>query len=215
MKLYVKGARGSYTSTLFEPKAAKGSTKLKYSVSAIIEPETMAFAGDAHPDSALGQSKGYKWMPFKQAAGIAITDAATGRWKDKAGEVLALLKAQNRILLRDGAEKSTTPGYAGNMFFNASNEVRPQVRNKNGSPLEAKDGVIYSGAYIDLAVDVWAQDNEHGKRINASLLSVVFDKDGERLAGSTQATDDDYAAIPEKAQAQAAATGGGAGSLFS
>jgi hypothetical protein len=45
-------------------------------------------------------------------------------------------------------------------------------------------------------VEVWAQDNQHGKRINASLLGVQFVRDGEKLAGGSTATADDFEAIP-------------------
>jgi hypothetical protein len=214
MKLYLQKARGSFTASLFEPKQVNNQGKAKYSVASIITPETRAFAGDANPDSPAGQAKGYKWGDVKTEMSKAIMDAANGKWGAKALDQVTQLKAQNRLPLHDGAEKATTPGYAGNLYMNSGNELRPHVRNRNGSTLEAKDGVIYPGCYIDVVVDIWAQDNIHGKRVNASLLSVTFNSDGERLAGGATSTDDDYAAIPQETQAAAAATGAGAGSLF-
>lgn len=230
MKLYIQKARGSFTNSLFEAKQVNGQGKAKFSVASIITPETRAFAGDANPDSPAGQAKGYKWGDVKTEASKAIAEVAQAKWGEAQVDgvgadgkpakvpafmaILQQLKATNRLPLHDGAEKASTPGYAGNLFMNSSNEIRPAVRNRNGAQLEAKDGVIYSGCYIDVVVDIWAQDNQFGKRVNASLLAVTFNSDGERLAGGATAADDDYAAIPQETQAAAAATGAGAGSLF-
>lgn len=232
MKLYLKNARASFAQSLFEARPPKdGKGKAKYGLTGILEKTTLAFAGDANPDGPAGQARGYKFGDVKQEMSKAIIDVAKAKWGEAATEtvdaagnkvmapaymvVIQLLKAQNRLPIHDGAEKANYPGYLGNFYTNASNEIRPVIRHKNGSQLEAKDGVIYSGCYVDMVLDVWAQDNQFGRRVNASLLAVTFAGDGERLAGGASATDDDYAAIPQEAQAKAAASGGGAASLFS
>lgn len=217
MKFYIKGARLSYTKTLFTAERAKGQTDgtPKFSVACIIEPGTLGFAGDANPESPSGQAKGYKYGDFKNELSKAIVEAANGKWGAKAMEVLGQLKAQNRLPLHDGAEKGSTPGYAGNFYLNASNEIRPQVRHKNGAQLQQSDGVIYSGCYADVVVDIWAMDNQWGKRVNASLLGVVFDRDGEKLAGGSTASEDDFAPPAKSEVAAAAASGSGAAGLFS
>ena len=214
MKLYVKNARLSFTQSLFEAQAGPQGGKVKFSVAVIVEPSSLGYAGEANPDSAAGKAAGLKYGPFLEAASKAITDAAGKKWGPKSGEVVQSMKAQNRLFLHDGAEKESIPGYAGNKFFNANNEIRPVIRHKNGAQLDAKDGVIYAGCYADVVVDVWPQDNQFGKRINASLLSVTFSHDGERLAGGSTASADDYAEIPAEQQAAAVATGQGAASLF-
>jgi hypothetical protein len=230
--LYIKGARASFVQSLFEARPPKdGKGKAKYGLTGILEKTTLAFAGDANPEGPAGQAKGYKFGEVKTETSKAIIEVAKAKWGEAATEtvdatgnkvmapaymvVLQLLKAQNRLPLHDGAEKANYPGYLGNLYMNGNNEIRPVVRNKNGAQIEAKDGIIYSGCYVDMVVDIWAQDNAHGRRVNASLLAVTFAGEGERLAGGASATDDDYAAIPQEAQAKAAATGGGAASLFS
>ena len=40
---------------------------------------------------------------------------------------------------------------------------------------------------MNAIVELWAQDNNYGKRINASLAGVQFAKDGEAFAGGTVA----------------------------
>ena len=219
MKLYLKGARLNYVLSLFTAQIAKGSTKAKFSISAIIESTTQAFAGEAKPDSATGKAAGYKWGDPKEEFSKAIVAVATEKWGPKAMEVIGQLKAQDRLCLHDGAKKGATPGYAGNLYVNASNDIAPGVKHKQtGAQLTGTSGVIYSGCYGDVVLDVWAQDPksnpEWGKRVNASLLAVEFSHDGERLAGGAVASEDDYAAIPEGAQKEAAKSGDGAASIF-
>jgi hypothetical protein len=72
--------------------------------------------------------------------------------------------------------------------------VRPTVINRDRTPLTAADGVIYSGCHGNVQVEVWAQDNSYGKRINAQLLGVQFTRDGDSFGGGTQpAKPDDFA----------------------
>ncbi len=69
------------------------------------------------------------------------------------------------------------------MFVSCANSARPVVCNRDRSPLTKADGKPYGGAYVNLKVDVWAQDNNYGKRINAKLLVVQFVADGEAFGG--------------------------------
>ena len=147
----------------------------------------------------------------------AITEAATAKWAAKAGEVLKGLAAGDRICLHDGDSKSEYEGYAGNLFVNASNKIRPLVVGggpDGRAPLVASDGKPYSGCYVNMIVEFWAQDNQFGKRVNASLLGVQFLRDGERLAGGGVAAADDFEPLPQAGVEKAATTGAGAASLF-
>lgn len=217
MKLYVKGARLAWDKSLFEAKAGEPTKenpnpKPKYKGTFIVEPTTLAFAGDANPESPVGLSKGYKYGDFKAALSLAITTVAQEKLGANWQAYLAALKAQNRLILHDGAEKALKPGYAGNHYFNASADLRPVLQMKNRTPIQASDGVLYPGCYVDTVIDVWAF--EQRKSVNASLLVVTFDRDGERLAGGATASEDDYAAIPAEAAAAVVATGKGAAALF-
>jgi len=219
MKMYLKGARLNYVQSLFTAQAAKGSTKAKFSISSIIEPTTKAYFGEMNPESVGGKAAGLQWGDPKAEFSKGIVAVATATWGAKAMEVLQQLKAQNRLCLHDGAEKAATPGYAGNLYVNASSDIAPHVRHKQtGAQLTGTSGVIYSGCYGDVILDVWAQDPkanpEWGKRVNAALLGVAFSHDGERLAGGAVASEDDYAAIPEGAQKEAVKSGDGAASIF-
>lgn len=230
MKLYLKGARLAFTPSLFEAKQIQqpGGTlsKPKFSCVAIIEPTTLGFVGEANPDSPAGKTAGLQWKKPTVAFSEAIISVAKAKWGEaptadgKGGTqpnymvMVGQLKAQNKLPLHDGGEKATVPGFAGNFYCNASSDMRPVVRNRNGAALNGSEGVVYPGCYGDVVVDVWAQSNQHGKRVNSTLMSVTFSHDGERLAGGATASQDDYAAVDEVAQEKATTTGAGAASLF-
>ena len=175
---------------LFEPKAVNGQGEPKFSASFLFPRN--------HPQ--VGE------------IAKAVQEAATAKWGEKAPAMLQQLKAADKLPVHDGDAKSDYDGYAGNLFINASNKVRPLVIDGNRAPLTAADGKPYSGCYVNAIVAIWAQDNQFGKRVNASLLGVQFVRDGERLAGGAVAAADDFEPIPEAAAP--AAEKSGAAALF-
>lgn len=217
MKFYVKGARLAYAQSLFEAKAGKPTPdnpnpKPKYQGTFIVTPATLAFAGDANPEGAAGIAKGYKYGDFKQALTQAILSVAQEKLGPQWQAILAQLKAQNRLILHDGAEKALKPGYAGNHYFNASSDLAPDVCLKNRTKIKPTDGILYPGCFVDGVFDVWAFPQRQS--VNIALLAVTFSHDGERIAGGATASEDDYAAVPAEATQKAVATGQGAAALF-
>jgi hypothetical protein len=192
-RVRLNDVRFNFTNSLFTAQKSKDSAsgKEKFSVVAIF--------GRDHPQ--LAEIK------------AGMVEAANAKWGAKAPEVLKELNAGGRLCLHDGDAKASHPGYAGNYFINASNELRPLVIGPNRENLVAADGKPYSGSYGNIILEFWAQDNQFGKRVNASLLGVQHVKDGERLSGGGVAAADDFDAIPQPA-AQAAASGTGAAALF-
>lgn len=102
----------------------------------------------------------------------------------------AKLKA-DKICLKDGDDIDYA-GYAGHMSIKASNNKRPLVLDRDRSPLSEDDNRIYAGCYVNAVIELWAQDNQYGKRINANLLGVQFFKDGEPFADGVSASADDF-----------------------
>ena len=190
-KVRIEGVRLTFPQ-LFEAKAVNGQGEPKFSAAFLIPKD----------HKQLGDIK------------AAIVAAATEKWAAKATDTVKQLQAADKLCLHDGDGKSDYDGYAGNYFINASNKIRPLVIGPAREPLVASDGKPYSGCYVTAIIEVWAQDNQFGKRVNASLLGVQFVKDGERLAGGGVAAADDFEEIPAAAATVAAATGGGAKSLF-
>lgn len=115
------------------------------------------------------------------------------------GKIDALLKEKlkgvklkaDKICLKDGDDIDYA-GYAGNMSIKASSAKRPLVLGRDRSPLTEEDGKIYAGCYVNAIIELWAQNNTYGKRINANLLGVQFIKDGEPFADGVSASVNDF-----------------------
>lgn len=84
----------------------------------------------------------------------------------------------DKIALKDGDE-SGRPEFEGKMTIKASTKRRPLVINRDKSPITADDNIVYAGCYVHAIISLWAQNNQWGKRINASLDGVQFARDGE------------------------------------
>lgn len=103
----------------------------------------------------------------------AIEEAKEAKWGDNPPKLKS-----NKLCLRDGNDESWE-GYEDMMYVSASNSRRPTCVDRRGKPTTEEDGLLYSGCYVNGIVRVWAQDNEHGKRVNASLEGVQFVKHGD------------------------------------
>lgn len=125
----------------------------------------------------------------------ACKKVAQARWGTKAETVLSQLKAADRLPVHDGALKTGSAGYAGNLYVNANNKAMPRILDRDRTVLTQADGKPYSGCYVNALIDVWTQDNKFGKRINAGLAGVQFLRDGERLAGGSIASIDEFEEI--------------------
>ncbi|OOS22743.1 ssDNA-binding protein [Moraxella lincolnii] len=132
----------------------------------------------------------------------AINEVAKAKWGIKADSIVKQLKSGNKICFIDGDAKAEYEGFEGNMALSATNRQRPTVFNKDRSPLTEADGVVYAGCYVNAIVEIWAQDNQWGKRINASLKGVQFYANGDAFAGGGVASEDDFDDISEGAEAE-------------
>lgn len=198
LQVRLENVRLLYAAALFTPqKGPNGEGEAKYSA-------TFGFA-PTHPAAA--------------AVKAALKAAAEQKWGAKAGEIFVMLKAGDKICLHDGDAKADKDGYKGNLYVSASNKLKPLVVDNKPAPgqtsvriIEANEGRVYSGCYVNATIELWAQDNKFGKRINASLMGVQFLRDGQRLSGGGVASVEDYAPIPEAADEKPAGApqGGGA-----
>lgn len=105
--------------------------------------------------------------------------------------------ASDKICLKDGDEIDYE-GYDGCMSIKASNNKRPLVIDNDKTPLSEDDNRVYAGCYVNAVIELWAQNNNYGKRINANLLGVQFYKDGEPFGdGGVSASVDDFDAFED------------------
>ena len=113
------------------------------------------------------------------------------------------LKA-DKIFLKDGDGEGEAEEVEGCYFLAASNSKRPQtIRSEGGSnvPVTEDDAnemdILYSGCYVDGVIRVWYQDNQWGKRINASLEVTRHRKSGEKFGAGNVNADDVLDDLPE------------------
>lgn len=125
----------------------------------------------------------------------AIKKEAVGKWQDKAPAILKTLRAKDRLCLHDGDqnlndEGEAEEGYSDMWFVSCSQSdlaKPPQIFSQSGRKVtidnrpsfSEDDAVPYSGCYGRLLIEVWAQDNKWGKRVNARFLAASFSEHGE------------------------------------
>lgn len=138
-----------------------------------------------------------------------MLEVAKEKWKDDGPAVLAMLKEDKKVGFHRAEYKNKKTGkpYAGfeNKFYlstRSNAKKQPTVFNKYGEPVTDKSEIerlIYSGCYVNAKVDAWPQDNQFGRRINFSLLGVMFAADGESFGGGAQvASADDFASMAQQ-----------------
>lgn len=126
----------------------------------------------------------------------AIAAVAKEKWGEKADAVLKTLKTAGKICLRDGDTKGDRDEYAGNYFVSASSAKRVKLVDTDGvTPLVEADNKPYGGCYVNAFVEIWAMDNQFGKRICAGLGGVQFHSDGEPFGASSG--NDEFAAVED------------------
>lgn len=110
----------------------------------------------------------------------------------KEGKLKANLK-DDLYFVRDGdAEKK--PEYADAWIVASRETQRPAVLNRDKTAMDQDEisETIAPGCRIDLLIQPWAQDNEHGQRVNASLRGVRYLRmiEGEEIGEGGLDTDE-------------------------
>jgi len=164
--------RLAFAQHLFEAGTVGGEGKPAFSLTALLGPDHPVLAELAAAEEAVAKAK----------------------WDKKADAILKAIRAAGKGVVKDGDLKAQYAGFEGNKFVSMRSEVRPNVYGKKGEQLTESDGVVYSGCYAHVMLEVWAQDNSYGKRINAQITGVMFSRDGDSFGGgATPAAADDFA----------------------
>ena len=172
MKVKVLEVRGAFLN-LFEAKTVGGEGEPRYSGAFVIEP------GSANA----------------KALAAAMVAVAKEKWGDKAAAVLKDLKAKGRVAYKEeplSKDGEVYDGFEGMHSINAGNKARPLIVDRDRTPLSAADGRPYGGSYMNVSIELWAQDNQYGKRINATLKGVQFVRDGDAFGGGAPASPEDF-----------------------
>lgn len=113
----------------------------------------------------------------------AIAAVAKEKWGAKADAILKALQAQDKTALHDGYAKSEYEGFEGNLFISARSKVRPTAYDGQRNEISEQDGLLLSGYYVNASIEIWAQENQYGKRVNAQLRGVQHLRKGEVFSG--------------------------------
>ena len=121
-----------------------------------------------------------------------MTAVAKEKWGAKADANMKAITSKGNLCLQDGADKSDYDGFDGMLYISASSDSRPLLLDANKAPLVEEDGKPYAGCYANVSIDLWAMDNQYGKRVCAQLRGVQFVKDGEAFGGGGTADADEF-----------------------
>ena len=150
---------------VFEPHALEEGGEKKYSVSLIIP------------------KKDKKIIAQINAAIEAATTAGLPKWGGKKPP-----KFKNP--LRDGDEdKAESPEYEGAWFLNATSKTKPNVVDKNRSPI-MEQSEFKSGDYGFASVNFFPFDKAGNRGVACGLNNLMKTKDGEALGGRVSAEED-------------------------
>ena len=169
MKIKLNAVRLSFPQ-LFEAKTVNGEGKPAFSAAFLISPKD--------PQIAM--------------INTAISTVAAEKWGAKADAILKTIRAADKTCLHSGDLKSNYDGFEGMMYISSRNPLKDSVVYSTRSPLVAEDGRPYAGCYVNAVLELWTQDNNYGKRVNATLMGVQFYKDGESFVGGGVADAEDF-----------------------
>lgn len=169
MKIKLTNVRLSFAQ-LFEAKTVNGEGKPAFSASFLIKPND----------------------PQVKMINDAIDAVAKEKWAAKADATLKIMRTADKVCLHSGDLKANYDGFEGMLYVSARNALRPLVVDVDKTPLVAENGKPYSGCFVNASLELWAQDNNYGKRVNATLMGVQFYKDGESFSGGGVASEDDF-----------------------
>lgn len=139
---------------------------------------------------------------FKEIEAAQVT-VANAKWGAKAAGIVKGLEKQDRLALHDGDTKSKYDGVPGNFFISAGAQesAPPTVIDRDRSPLTKTSGRPYSGCYVNASIELWAQDNKFGQRVNAQLRGIQFVVDGDSFSAGRPADADEFEEVTEGAGA--------------
>ena len=178
-RLLIKNVRLAFPA-IFQPQAF-GEGEPAYSAKLIIDPKS----------SAVAQVRD------------AVTAAASEKWGEKAAAVLKGLKEDKKVCFVEGPYRNkngdTYDGFEGKYYLSARNsDLKPTAFRAYGQEITESDGTIYAGCYVDASVEIYAQDNKWGRRVNCSMRGVRFSSHGDSFGGGTVATAEEFGPVVDE-----------------
>ena len=181
-------------------------TNLVMAFPAIAEPQSY---GDGEP--AYGAK--FPIQPGSDAEKkieAAMRAVAEEEWKDKGEAVLKMLVDDGKVAFTKKVYRSKKTGEAyqgfeGTHYLSARNaKTAPTVVDQFGQEVDDKKAIermAFSGAVVHASVEIWAQDNKWGRRINCTLRGIMLTGKGENFGGgSAPASANEFADLAQDAE---------------
>lgn len=176
-------------------------------VKIVLKKARLAFAYVDKPKKGKAREDGTIPEPKYQVVGLmdpateeglanakALKRAVKQALANKFGDNIPKLKS-DRLLVQDGDEVDYD-GFAGQLYFNASNTKRPVCfgLKKSEGRMEPEDiaDYFYSGAYADLHVSIWVLDRKDNRRVCAQLDGLQFRGHGKKFGGGREISEEEF-----------------------
>lgn len=148
-----------------------------------------------------------KDSPAHKALEAGMKEVAAEAWKGKAESVLTNAAEDSKLRFLQKGDSKEYDGYAGMLFISAKRakekgrplvlDQRPKNADGTDNILTQDDGKPYAGCYVNATVELWPQDNKHGKTVRAQLLAVQFSRDGDAFAAGSKGSSDEFEDLSE------------------
>ena len=137
----------------------------------------------------------------QKAIEAAMLKVAKEEWKDEGESILNRLIEDGKVAFVKKVYRKKTgevyAGFEGMHYLSTRNaKTQPTVYDRRNEEVLGKSAIeqqAHSGAVVTASLDVWAQDNKWGRRINCSLRGIMLTGEGENFSGSTPASANDFA----------------------
>lgn len=186
VRIFIKNARLSFPALAEKKPTMKGSDKLKYQATFILDRDN----------------------PCAREIHEATVRLANDTFRERAKAVLA---NADRLPLKDGSRREMS-GYEGKLYIKAASDYPPDLidanpRHKITDPKEIADK-FQPGYRVNGYIDLFTYDNSFGKGISASLVSVQFAAYDETFSGVSRPGESEYPDCSEQAASSMAQDGG-------
>lgn len=184
MKLMITNTRVAFAHGLFKASALEEGQQPKFGADFILA-----------DDSVVYEIKADK-SRVKTTMKEAMLSVANEAWKGRGAEMLEDLEASKKCWRKGDRRVNKSgdvyEGFEGHTYVTAKSASRPGVYDRNKNPVSADDGVIYSGCYVNVLFDIYANTDPKKKGVFAGLTGVQFVKDGDSFGGGGAAKADDF-----------------------
>lgn len=148
--------------------------------------------------------------PQKKMVDEALRACAKEKWAAKAEGILAnILPDPKACCWTDGNRKADYDGFPGNWVLTShrnEDQGRPLVMDNDKAPIykpdntlyEGKAGRLFSGCYVNLSVELWAQDNASGKGLRCALLGIQRVRTGPAFGGGSLPNPDEFQELADE-----------------